>query len=89
MEGLKHLPSCTIPAIYDASVHQHLLEVTSEEAIEMARRQARRGMAIGWSAGAALAAAERVGSGLPRAVIVAILPDGAERYLSDPMWDES
>ena len=55
----------------------------------MVKRQARRGLLLGWSAGAALVAAERVARGLTRGVVVAILPDGAERYLSEPLWGES
>lgn len=89
LEGVKHLPSCLVPAIYDPEAHQRTVEVSSEEAIDMARGQARRGLAIGWSAGGALAAAERVARELESGVVVAILPDGAGRYLSDPLWDQS
>jgi cysteine synthase B len=89
LEGLKHLGSAMVPPIYDPSVHQRTLEVASEEAIAMARRQARRGLLLGWSAGAALVAAERVARSLTRGVVVAILPDGAERYMSEPMWEEA
>ena len=89
LEGLKHLPSCMVPAIYDPSVHQRTIEVSSEAAIEMARRQARRGLLVGWSAGAALVAAERVARGVARGVVVAILPDGAERYMSQALWSEA
>jgi cysteine synthase B len=78
-----------VPAIYDASVHQRVVTVTSEAVIDMARRQARRGLAIGWSAGAALVAAERIAQELPHGVVVAILPDSAERYLADPMWEDA
>lgn len=88
MEGLKHLPSCRVPAIYDPSVAQRRVTVTSEAAIDMARRQARRGMLLGWSAAAALVAAERVARELASGVVVAVLPDGAERYLSSPLWRE-
>ena len=87
MEGLKHLGTARVPAIYDASAHQHTVEVSSEQAIDMAARMARRGLLIGWSAGAALVAAARVARELERGVVVAILPDGAERYLSDAAWD--
>jgi cysteine synthase B len=87
LEGLKHLPSCVVPAIYDARAHQRTLEVGSEQAIDMAKRQARRGLLLGWSAGAAVVAAERLGRELERGVVVAILPDGAERYLGDPLWE--
>ena len=88
LEGLKHLPSALRPAIYDPTVHQQTIEVGSEEAIEMAKHQARLGLAIGWSAGAALVAAARVARTLERGVVVAVLPDGAERYLDDPAWGE-
>ena len=88
LEGLKHLPSAIVPPIYDASVHQGTIEVTSEDAIDMVRRQARHGLLLGWSAGAALVAAERVAHELAHGLVVAILPDGAERYLSEPAWRE-
>jgi len=88
LEGLKHLPSAMTPPIYDPSAHQQTIEVASDEAIEMVKRQARRGLLLGWSAGAALVAAERLARELAHAVVVAILPDGAERYLSEPSWSE-
>ena len=53
----------------------------------MAREMARReGVLVGISAGAALAAAKRVAPGLDGAV-VAILPDGGERYLSTGLFE--
>jgi len=88
LEGLKHLPTAMVPAIYDASVHEHTIEVASEEAVAMVKRQARRGLLLGWSAGAAVIAAERVAQRLERGVVVCILPDGAERYLGEPLWEE-
>lgn len=88
LEGLKHLASAMRPPIYDPEVHQATIEVASEEAIAMVRRQARRGLLMGWSAGAALVAAGRVARGLARGVVVAILPDGAGSYLDDPAWRE-
>ncbi len=87
LEGLKHLPSAMVPAIYDPSAHQRTIEVASEEAIAMAKRQARRGLLIGASAGAAVVAAERVARELERGVVVCVLPDGAERYLGEPLWE--
>ena len=88
LEGLKHLPTAERPAIYDPRVHQRTIEVSSEDAVAMAKRQARVGYAIGWSAGAALVAAERVAREITNGVIVSILPDGAERYLGDAPWEE-
>ena len=88
LEGLKHLPSCLVPSIYDAAVHQRTIEVASEAAVEMVKARARFGLLLGWSAGAALVAAREVARDLSRGVVVTILPDGAERYLDEPMWRE-
>jgi cysteine synthase B len=89
LEGLKHLASAMIPAIYDAGVHDRMLEVSSDEAIDEARRQARRGLPLGWSAGAAVVAAARVARGLERGLVVTVLPDSAERYLGDALWEDA
>jgi cysteine synthase B len=89
LEGLKHLASAMVPPIYDPATHRRTIEVASEEAIAMVKRQARRGLLLGWSAGAALVAAERVAHALTRGVVVAILADGAERYMSEPSWEEA
>lgn len=89
LEGLKHLPTAMVPPIYDAAAHDRLFEVASDESIDLVKRQARRGLLLGWSAGAALVAATRVARTLDSGLIVAILPDGAERYLSEPLWQEA
>jgi S-sulfo-L-cysteine synthase (O-acetyl-L-serine-dependent) len=88
LEGLKHLPSAMVPAIYDASAHDRLLEVSSDEAIEMVRLQARRGFRIGWSSGAAIVAAQRVARAAGRGVVVTVLPDGGDRVAEEPLWRE-
>ena len=88
LEGLKHLATAKVPAIYDPGVHQRTIEVASEEAVGMAKRQARHGLLIGWSAGAAVVAAERIAREIAHGVVVCVLPDGAERYLGDPLWTE-
>ena len=51
LEGLKHLATAATPAIYDPGVHQRTVEVTSEEAVLMAKSQARHGLLIGWRRG--------------------------------------
>ncbi len=79
LEGLKHLETAMTPALYDPRAHDRIEVVSSEAAIDMARRQALQGLPIGASAGAALVVAERVARSLDRGVIVAILPDGADR----------
>ena len=57
--------------------------------MDMVKHQARHGLLLGWSAGAALVVAERVARELAYGVVVAMLPDGAERYLSEPAWREN
>ncbi len=89
LEGMKHMPSALVPAIYDATVADENVFLPTEEAQAVVRRVAREdGLFIGPSGGAALAAALRIGRDSPGAVIVTILPDGGERYLSDRFWSE-
>jgi cysteine synthase B len=89
LEGLKHMATAIVPGIYDPSLADEELTVETEEAYEMIRRVvAREGLLIGPSGGAALAGAVRVASTLREGVVVTILPDSGERYLSEPFWDE-
>jgi cysteine synthase B len=93
IEGLKHLPTAIVPAIYDPRVPDVEIGIETEEAFELARRLARReGFFAGTSTGAALAAALRIGNeavegGRP-ATIVVVAPDGGEKYLSTGLWAE-
>ncbi len=78
-----------IPDTLDLSVVDRVEKVSSEEAIETAQRLAREeGILVGISCGAAVAAALRLASESAFAgkTIVVILPDGAERYLSTPLF---
>jgi cysteine synthase B len=87
LEGLKHLPTAIVPAIYDATVADENLEVATEAAQHWVRELARRdGLLIGLSAGAALEAARQVARQLDSGVIVTIFPDGGYRYLEDGFW---
>jgi cysteine synthase B len=87
LEGLKHMETAMVPRIYDASLADADLRVSTEEAHTMVRRLAREeGLLVGISSGAALAAALQVASGLDRGVIVTVFPDGAEKYLSETFW---
>lgn len=92
LEGLKHMASALVPAIYDASVADMNLAVRTEDAFAMVRRLAREeGILAGVSSGAAMCACLRVAEELPRdgrAVIATIFPDSGERYLSERFWDE-
>jgi len=94
LEGLKHMATSIVPAIYDASLPDGHLAVETEDAWRMCKRVAREeGLLVGPSAGANLLAARRLGETLSRdgarAVIVTILCDGAGKYLSEHFWNDS
>ena len=77
IEGLKHLPTARRPSTYDASVVDLTVRVGTERAQEVRRRLIREeGLAVGISAGAAVAVALDIGRSNPGSVVVAILPDG-------------
>ena len=92
LEGLKYMPASIVPAIYDSALADENVEVQTEDAHAMVKRLAREeGLLVGVSAGAAVFAAARIARSLPRdqrAVIVTILPDSGEKYLSDKFWSE-
>jgi cysteine synthase B len=82
LEGLKHMASAVVPEIYDPAGHDALVRVSTEDGLAAAAGALRRhGLLAGHSAGAALFAARRVARGLRAGVVVALLPDGGERYL--------
>ena len=86
LEGLKHMETAIVPGIYDPSLADEDARVETEAAWDMLRRLAREdGLFVGASGAAALLVAGRVAQGLDRGVVVAIVPDGGERYLSDRM----
>jgi cysteine synthase B len=86
LEGLKHMASAIVPSIYDPTLADENVVVETEAAWRMLRRVAREeGLFIGVSGAAALVSATRLAATLDRGIIVTILPDGGERYLTDPM----
>src|SRR5580700_2815755 len=90
LEGLKHMATALVPAIYDPKLADENMEVRTEDAHDVARRLAREeGIHVGVSAGAALWACKEIARRLPtgkRAVIVTVFPDSGEKYLSDRFW---
>ncbi|MDW8050953.1 MAG: cysteine synthase family protein [Armatimonadota bacterium] len=99
IEGLKHLETAIVPGIYDPTLADANLEISTEDAYRMAKRLAREeGLLVGISAAAAVVGSLRVAEQIlqeaeqrgepPRAVIVTILCDGADRYLSEHFWDD-
>jgi len=87
LEGLKHMASAIVPAIYDSTLADEKLTVATEDAHTYVRRLARReGLLVGISSGAALAASLQVARTLSHGVVVTVFPDGAEKYLSETFW---
>ena len=95
LEGLKHMASAMVPAIYDATLADERIALPTEEAWAMCRRLAREeGVFVGPSSGANVAAALRLAGAAGTkpdrpAVIVTVLCDRGERYLSEDFWRES
>ena len=89
LEGLKHMATAIVPGIYDESIADEDLGVSTEEAFELTRRLAKQGLFVGISSGANLAGALRVAREASNAVIVVVFCDGGEKYLSERFWDES
>ncbi len=88
LEGLKHMPSAIVPAIYDPALADETLGVHTEEAHQMTRRLAREdGLFVGISSGAAAVAALQVAARLERGVIVTVFPDSGYKYISEKFWD--
>jgi len=93
LEGMKHMESAMKPKIWDPSIADRQLEISTEEAYRNAKRLGRtEGMLVGVSAAANVTAAlhiakEEVAAGR-KAVIVTILCDSADKYLSERFWDE-
>ena len=91
LEGLKHMATAKTPGIFDESLVAETLEVATEDAILMTRRLAREeGLLVGPSSGANVVAAWRLAVSLSRpAVVVTVLCDGGERYLTTDHADEA
>ena len=87
LEGLKHMASAMVPAIYDPALADAEVGVSTEEAHRMVRRLAREeGLLVGISSGGTLAASLGVARRLESGVVVTVFPDGAEKYLSESFW---
>ena len=93
LEGLKHMPTAIVPAIYDDKIADGNYWIETEDAYTMVRRLAREeGLLVGISSGcnvhaATLLARELAARG-ESATIVTVLCDSAEKYLSEHFWDE-
>ena len=93
LEGLKHMPTALVPAIYDPLLADRNIEVETEDAYAMAKRIARtEGVLVGVSAAAAVVACAQIAreefAAGRDATIVTVLPDSADKYLSERFWEE-
>ncbi len=87
LEGLKHMATAIKPGIYEETVADHTVAVSTEDAYAMTLRLAREeGLFVGVSAGAAVSGALQLARLLEKGVIVAVLPDAGFKYLSDEFW---
>lgn len=89
LEGMKHMESAIVPPIYDPKLADARMEVETEDAYRMVLRLAREeAILAGFSSGAAVAAAAEIAKKNPGSCVVTVLPDGGDRYLSTPVWEE-
>lgn len=89
IEGTKHYASAIVPGIYDPTLADETVEVSTEDAHAMVKRLAREeGLMVGVSAAANVVAALRVAETVETGTVVTVLCDGAAKYLSLPFWDD-
>jgi S-sulfo-L-cysteine synthase (O-acetyl-L-serine-dependent) len=94
IEGAKHMASAIVPRIYDPRLADQNLEIATEDAYAMARQLSRNaGLLVGISAAAAVVGCLKVARDLllkrgQEAVMVTILCDSGDKYLSERFWTE-
>ncbi|MFT4830445.1 MAG: cysteine synthase B [Psychroserpens sp.] len=86
--GIRKWPEEYLPKIFDKSKVDQIIEVTEESAIMMAKRLAKEeGIFSGMSSGGATVAALELAKSLDKGVIVSIICDRGDRYLSSDLFD--
>jgi S-sulfo-L-cysteine synthase (O-acetyl-L-serine-dependent) len=94
IEGAKHMASAIVPKIYDATLADQNLEISTEDSYAMARQMSRKaGLLVGISSAAAVVGSLQIARALnlkrsEEAVIVTILCDSGDKYLSERFWSE-
>jgi len=94
LEGLKHMATTIVPPIYDPKLADWNIDMATERAYAMAKWLARNeGLLVGISSAAAVAAslevAEVEAAAHREAVVVTILCDSADKYLSEHFWSDA
>ena len=89
IQGLKNMKESYQPGIFEKDRLDRKINIDDEEAFETARRLAREeGLFVGMSSGAAIAVALQQAAAMDSGMIVVILPDSGERYLSTSLFAE-
>ncbi|MEE4354406.1 MAG: cysteine synthase, partial [Desulfatiglans sp.] len=87
IQGLKNMKESYRPGIFEKNRLDRIIHIDDEEAFETSRLLAKKeGLFVGMSSGAVMAGAFRLAREMDQGRIVAILPDGGERYLSTPLF---
>lgn len=87
IQGLKNMQEAIVPPIYDPNAYHRKVIIEDDDAFETSRLLAsRHGVFCGMSGGAAVAGALRVAAELESGVIVVIIPDRGDRYLSTNLF---
>ncbi|MEJ2585843.1 MAG: cysteine synthase CysM [Robiginitalea sp.] len=86
--GIRKWPKAYLPRIFDPRRVDQILEVSQEEAVKTARELAsEEGIFAGMSSGGAASAALRLASTLEKGVVVSIVCDRGDRYLSSDLYE--
>ncbi|MBW8685017.1 cysteine synthase CysM [Chitinophaga rhizophila] len=85
--GIRKWPEAYLPKIFDKSRIDRIMDISEEEAKAMTRRLAKdEGIFCGMSSGGAVSAAERISRELERGILVCIICDRGDRYLSSDLF---
>ncbi len=88
IQGLKNMKEAYRPDVFEKDRLDKKVNIDDEDAFEMARRLAKKeGLLVGMSSGAAMHIAVNEAKEMDEGIIVVILPDGGERYLSTSLFD--
>jgi S-sulfo-L-cysteine synthase (O-acetyl-L-serine-dependent) len=92
IEGAKHMASAIVPKIYDPALADEDIGISTEESYVMCKRMAREeGLLVGISAASAVVGCLQIARRMQKgesAVIVTILCDSGDKYLSERFWEE-
>lgn len=87
IQGLKNMNESYRPGIFDKKRTDRIIKIDDNEAYNTARLLAKKeGIFVGMSSGAAMAGALKLAEEIRKGIIVVILPDGGERYLSTSLF---